>query len=72
MHAVGRVICVHLFGDPITTRAIMENKRNNKFRLAMVQLAVGADKMANLKRAEGLVREAASNGAQVVSLPVSY
>ena len=42
-----------------------------KFRLAMVQLAVGADKMANLKRAEGLVREAASNGAQIVSLPVS-
>ena len=37
----------------------------------MVQLAVGADKMANLKRAEGLVREAASKGAQVVSLPVS-
>lgn len=41
-----------------------------KFRLALVQLAVGADKAANLARAEGMVREAAQNGAKIVSLPV--
>ena len=42
-----------------------------KFRLALIQLAVGADKAANLTRAEGMVREAAGKGAHIVSLPVS-
>ena len=42
-----------------------------KFRLALVQLAVGADKAANLQRASQKIREAAENGAQVVALPVS-
>ena len=42
-----------------------------KFRLALVQLAVGADKAANITRAEGMVREAAQNGAKIVSLPVN-
>ncbi len=41
-----------------------------KLRLALVQLAVGGDKAANLTRAEGLVREAAQNGANIISLPV--
>ena len=43
----------------------------HQFRLALVQLAVGADKAANLQRASRMVREAAENGAQVVALPVS-
>ena len=43
----------------------------SKFRLGMVQMLVGADKAANLVRAAKLVKEAASNGAQVVALPVS-
>ena len=34
-------------------------------------MAVGADKAANLVRAATLVKEAASNGAKVVALPVS-
>jgi len=42
-----------------------------KFRLALVQLAVGADKAANLQKASQKIREAAENGAQVVALPVS-
>ena len=41
-----------------------------KFRLGMVQMAVGADKAANLVRAASLVKEAAGNGAKVVALPV--
>ena len=41
------------------------------FKLGMVQMAVGADKAANLVRAASLVKEAASNGAQVIALPVS-
>ena len=40
------------------------------FKLALVQLAVGADKAANLTRAGRLVREAAKKGAKVVALPV--
>ena len=43
----------------------------SKFRLGLVQMLVGADKAANLVRAAKLVKEAASNGAQVVALPVS-
>ena len=34
-------------------------------------MSVGADKAANLIRATASVKEAASNGAQVVALPVS-
>ena len=41
-----------------------------KFKLGLVQMAVGADKAANLVRAASLVKEAASNGAQVIALPV--
>ena len=40
------------------------------FRLALVQLAVGADKAANLQRASQKIKEAARNGAKVVALPV--
>ena len=43
----------------------------SRFQLALVQLAVGKDKAANLRRAAGMVREAAQKGAQVVALPVS-
>ena len=43
----------------------------SKFRLGLVQMLVGADKTANLVRAAKLVKEAASNGAQVIALPVS-
>ena len=41
------------------------------FRIALVQLAVGADKATNLSRATEKVREASKNGANVVALPVS-
>ena len=42
------------------------------FRVALVQLAVGADKATNLSRATEKVREASKNGANVVALPVSF
>lgn len=42
-----------------------------KFKIALIQLAVGAEKRTNLERAGSLVREAASKGAKVVALPVS-
>lgn len=35
-------------------------------------MTVGEDKVANLARAAGLVKEAATKGAQLVALPVSY
>lgn len=40
-------------------------------RIALVQLAVGADKATNLSRASEKVREATENGANIVVLPVS-
>lgn len=44
-----------------------------KFRLALVQLAVGANKAENLARAETFVRRAASEGgAEVVALPECF
>jgi len=42
------------------------------FRLALVQLAVGANKAANVKHACDKVKEAAANGAKVVSLPECF
>jgi len=38
-------------------------------KVAAVQMAMGEDKEANIDRAERLVREAASNGAQIILLP---
>ena len=40
------------------------------FRLALIQLATTADKQSNLRRARALVKEACTNGANVVVLPV--
>ena len=39
-------------------------------RLALIQLATTADKQANLRRARNLVKEACTNGANLVVLPV--
>jgi len=39
--------------------------------MALVQLAVGADKEKNVARAATFVKEAAANGASLVVLPVS-
>ena len=42
-----------------------------KFKVALIQLAVGTSKPTNLERAGSLVRKAASNGAKLITLPVS-
>jgi len=42
------------------------------FKLALIQLAVGANKSTNLSRAVEKVEEAAKKGAQVVSLPECF
>ncbi|XP_038622208.1 omega-amidase NIT2 isoform X1 [Tachyglossus aculeatus] len=42
------------------------------FRLALIQLRVSSVKAENLARATGLIREAAAQGAQVVSLPECF
>ena len=44
----------------------------NKFRIALIQLLVGADKSVNLSRAANFIREAASKGAQVIVLPECF
>lgn len=41
------------------------------FRLALVQMAVGSDKTANVKWASERVAQAAKAGANLVVLPVS-
>jgi len=38
-------------------------------KVAAIQMAMGEDRQANAKRAEALVREAASKGAQIILLP---
>lgn len=42
-----------------------------EFRLALVQLAVTANKAQNILRAKEKIKEAVSKGARVVVLPVS-
>lgn len=44
---------------------------SSAFRLALIQLQVSSIKSDNLARACSLVREAATRGAKIVSLPVS-
>jgi omega-amidase len=44
----------------------------NGFRLALIQLAVSANKAANIQRTKHLVAEAASSGARVVALPECF
>jgi hypothetical protein len=39
-------------------------------KIALIQLAVGADKVENLKRAHQLVLKASKQGAAIVALPV--
>ena len=43
----------------------------SKLKIALVQMAVGADKVANLRKAVQAVKEATRNGANIVALPVS-
>ncbi|XP_066562133.1 omega-amidase NIT2 [Amia ocellicauda] len=47
-------------------------KAMTKFRLALVQLHVSAVKTDNLRRARALVKEAAGQGAKVVTLPECF
>jgi predicted amidohydrolase len=41
----------------------------SKFKLALIQLTVGGNKVENLARAVLKISEAVENGAQIVSLP---
>jgi len=43
----------------------------SEFRLALVQLAVTANKADNVRRATELIANASKQGAQLISLPVS-
>ena len=43
----------------------------SEFRLALIQLAVTANKADNVRRATELIANASKQGAQVISLPVS-
>jgi len=45
---------------------------SSKFRLALIQLAVGSNKGENVARAVGKIAEAATAGAHVISLPECF
>jgi len=68
-----RVDCVkQRFNNHYSTTASMTESGGKKFRLALVQLAVGSDKSANLKNATKLIEDAAKAGAKVVGLPECF
>eukprot|EP00294_Goniomonas_avonlea_P003820 CAMPEP_0114574842 /NCGR_PEP_ID=MMETSP0114-20121206/19617_1 /TAXON_ID=31324 /ORGANISM="Goniomonas sp, Strain m" /LENGTH=283 /DNA_ID=CAMNT_0001762299 /DNA_START=60 /DNA_END=911 /DNA_ORIENTATION=+ len=50
----------------------MATETRPTFKIALLQLAVGADKPANLENAAAKIKEAASNGAKVVVLPECF
>ena len=42
------------------------------FMVALCQMKVSVDKKTNLTKAENMIREAVSNGAQVIALPEMF
>ena len=69
------VISLDFFGSSDTScckLASVPLAMSSSFRLALIQLAVGANKAANVKHACDKVKEAAANGAKVVSLPECF
>ncbi|XP_012936446.1 omega-amidase NIT2 [Aplysia californica] len=44
----------------------------SKFKIAMVQMAVGTSKPGNLARAAALIKEASSAGAKIITLPECF
>ena len=61
-----------LVTEPLLTSLVVTVlfNRAGRFKLALIQLAVGADKAANIRRACQKVKEAVQNGAGMVVLPV--
>lgn len=49
---------------------IKEKKPNLEFKIALVQLLVGANKLENVKNAIKSIEIAAKNGSSIVALPV--
>lgn len=47
----------------------MTTEIEKKFKFAAIQLSVGADKQENIDSATKLIKQAAKEGAKVVSLP---
>jgi hypothetical protein len=50
----------------------MSTSNQARVKFAAIQLAVGADKQANLQNARQQIAQAAHNGAKIVALPVRY
>ena len=44
----------------------------SKFKLALLQMGVSADKASNLSKAAAMVATAAKEGAQIISLPECF
>ena len=61
-----RIVAIVLRAYVLPTSSL----RAGRFRLALIQLAVGADKTTNIRRACQMVKEAVRNGAGMVVLPV--
>ena len=55
-----------------TAASAATGSANNKFKFAACQLMVGEDKSANIENAKKAIDEAASNGANIIALPVCY
>ncbi|PIV84859.1 MAG: peptidyl-arginine deiminase, partial [Nitrospirae bacterium CG17_big_fil_post_rev_8_21_14_2_50_50_9] len=52
--------------------SINTEQRDQKVTIGLVQSAVSGDASANMERASEKIREAASRGAQIISLPELY
>ena len=53
----------------ITCLFVRSDMMGSKFKLALIQLSVGSNKLDNLARAVSKISEAVERGADVVSLP---
>jgi hypothetical protein len=57
--------------NPSRKMSTNNNQTSTSFKFAAIQLLVSDSKLENLELAKQKIKEAAANGAKVVSLPVS-
>ena len=72
LHVVWIILAIICIFDSIRIVVFMLSVLMSALRIAMVQMRVGKDRLANVKKAVGMIAAAAKNGSQLVILPECF